>query len=171
MNERPLNERPAARPLKVESQVGSAPSPPLKTSPVKESLVEKLGCFWTAFLGASAILLVLMVLGATTGASKSESGSETYDVQPSNSDSRANFPISKKCETGMAASASDQSAKGEILLKATGNLCSSREEWEAALYKYPMAIGVTSPAALNDNDYVLLCSWYPDVKICKGFKK
>jgi hypothetical protein len=67
----------------------------------------------------------------------------------------------------MAASAADHTANGERLLKETGNLCSSQKEWEAALFKYPRAIGITDGNFLDGKEFQLLCNAYPHVKLCR----
>lgn len=161
MNDRPLNERPAARPKRDPT-----PQPePIDTRP----WYAKLGCFGTIFvislgitIGGYAIGFVADLLNGPS------SGSEVYDVEPEVADPRADFPISAECDAAMSASAADSSEEGERLLKETGNICGTREEWEAALYKYPGAIGGTSTAYLDGSEFDLLCGSYPKVKLCRN---
>jgi hypothetical protein len=161
MNDRPLNERPAARPKR-----DLTPQPePVDTRP----WYAKLGCFGTIVvisvgitLGAYGIGSIALLLNGPS------SGREVYDVEPLVEDPRATFPISAECDAAMAASAADSSEEGERLLKETGNICVTREEWEAALYKYPGAIGGTSTAYLDGSEFDLLCGSYPKVKLCRN---
>jgi hypothetical protein len=161
MAERPINERPAAR-----SKRDLTPQPEaVDTRP----WYAKLGCFGTIVLisvgvtlGAYGIGAIALLLNGPT------SGSEVYDVEPGVPDPRADFPISAECDAAMAASAADSSEEGERLLKETGNICETQKEWEAALYKYPGAIGGTSTAYLDGSEFDLLCGSYPKVKLCRN---
>jgi hypothetical protein len=159
MNERPLNERPAAKPKKDLSQ----PTQSTDSSP----WYVKLGCFGTTVVVGLGITLV--GYGASFLSDLFEgprSGTVVYEEEPEAIDPRADYPISEACDAAMAASAADSSDEGERLLKETGNICLSREEWEAALYKYPAAIGGASTAYLDGSEFDLLCGSYPEVKLC-----
>lgn len=168
MNDRPLNERPAARPTKPKTVPLTQPGTPVSDTP--PSFWSRLGCFGWSFLIAAGIVLISAIGAGIQGAIQSaqmSSGSETYDVSPETPDPRSTFNISAACDAGMAASAADPTENGEKLLKETGNLCNSQEEWEAALFKYPGAIGGTDSSYLDGSEFGLLCRSYPDVKICK----
>ncbi len=182
MNERPLNERPAARPIQkkvTESPQGQPRDEegvPATTSPESSGIAGNMFLAFFNALGVSGklglaivVIFFIYIIGNSINASMTDesSGSITYDQQPQQVDPRSTFNISEKCEVGMAASASDPSENGERLLKETGNLCSSQEEWEAALYKYPRAIGMTEAKFLDGSEFGLLCGSYPEVKICR----
>lgn len=162
MSERPLNERPALRPKINPSQ--SAQAPVTYDRP------------WYSELGLVGTTIVV-VIGLTFGGlgmglvfsqlEGPDSGREVYDVQPAVPDPRSSYPISAECDAAMAASAAEPLEEGERLLKETGNICKSQEEWEAALYKYPGAIGGTSTAYLDGSEFDLLCGSYPEVKLCR----
>ncbi len=169
MSERPLNERPAARsvnpnavpPTRSETSITNAPP----------NFLGGLGCFgWAVIVAAVIVLISLIGLGiqGLFPNSPMSSGSETYNVSPETPDPRSTFKISAACDAGMAASAADPTENGEKLLKETGNLCNSQDEWEAALYKYPGAIGGADSSYLDGSEFGLLCRSYPEVKICKG---
>ncbi len=169
MNERPLNERPAARPSKQKPEVVSEITTPQPVS--KPSFWSQLGCLgWTFFviLGIGIISIIGSSIQTAIQSAQNTSGSETYEVTPEIPDPRSTFKISAACEAGMAASAADPSENGEKLLKETGNLCTSQAEWEAALYKYPGAIGIVDSKYLDGSEFRLLCGSYPDVTVCKG---
>jgi hypothetical protein len=172
MSERPLNERPAAKPAAkaIKPEVAAASETPVE--------YVKVPSFWSTLGCGGWAILILLVLGllsfvgsaittAITDSQKS-SGQESYDVTPDTVDPRSTYTISAKCEAAMAASAADPTENGERLLKETGNLCGSQEEWEAALYKYPRAIGVVDGKFLDGSEFGLLCNGYPEVKICKA---
>jgi hypothetical protein len=169
MNERPLSERPAARPSKPKTEpvIETASTTP----PVQSSFWDNIGCFGWAAIIIFGILLISTIGGSITywiQNSQASSGSETYEVSPDAIDPRSTFKISAACDAGMAASAADPSENGERLLKETGNLCSSKEEWEAALYRYPRAIGITEAKFLDGSEFGLLCGSYPEVTICRN---
>lgn len=169
MSERPLNERPAARPTKPKAEETSQAESPQYVAPT--SFWSSLGCFGWSLLIALAIVVISAIGAGIQGAiqnSQMSHGSETYDVTPETVDPRSTFQISAKCDAGMAASAADPTENGEKLLKETGNLCSSQEEWEAALYKYPRAIGIVDAKFLDGSEFNLLCGSYPEVKICRN---
>lgn len=173
MNERPLSERPAARPITLNAAPTSDASPPAVASPVvppKANFLSKLGCGgWAAiiFMAILVISVVGSIVETTDKNARMSSGSVTYDVKPKNVDPRTTFDISAKCDAIMAASASDVTDKGEALLVQSGNICRSRAEWEAALYKYPGAIGGSSTAYLDGSEFGTLCSLHPEVLICR----
>lgn len=171
MNERPLNERPAARPVpKPKSESPIEDDGPVEYVTVP-SFWSSLGCGGWAMVVIVGIFIFAFVGSSIQSAidnANDSSGQVTYDVEPETVDPRTTFNISEKCETGMAASAADPSENGERLLKETGNLCGSQEEWEAALYKYPRAIGIVDAKFLDGSEFGLLCNSYPEVKICKG---
>lgn len=100
-------------------------------------------------------------LSSYTGA-----GSKTFNVEAPFSDPRIYANVSPQCDLAMSESANYAGDRGELLLKETGNICATREEWEAALYRHPRAIGVIDPAYLDGSEYDLLCRNYPEVKIC-----
>ncbi len=89
-------------------------------------------------------------------------------IKDATKDPRLDYPISMECDRAMKASAADLSENGEKLLVETGNICGSRKEWEAALYRYPAAIGGSSTEYLDGTEYDLLCSRHEDLFICKN---
>lgn len=167
MSERPLNERPAARPSKKDSQ----PFTPNTEPPKNYATPPKTGCFGRVFLFSFAIVTLIYLFGVIQDGisnSNNSSGTETYDVIPSNPDPRETFPISQECDAAMAASAADPTEVGEALLVETGNICKSRAEWEAALWRYPAAIGGSSTAYLDGTEFDLICSNNPELYICRN---
>lgn len=172
MTERPLNERPAARPIHKEVESVSPSQEAVYVAP--PPFWKNLGCLGWSFatitlLGVSAVIGGF--IQAANGEFQTSHGSETYSVSPVTVDPRSTQEVSAACAAGMAASAADATENGERLLKETGNLCNDRDEWEAALYRYPRAIGVVDGAYLDGSEFGMLCHSYPQVKICAGFKE
>ncbi len=165
MSERPMNERPAARP--VQRSQPEAVATTQANLPLQEtSFWSRLGCFgWSVLI--SLIIVTISLIGGAIRASQMSHGNVVYTVNPSNPDPRESYPISAACDAAMAASAADPSETGETLLIEAGNICKSRAEWEAALYKYPGAIGGSSSAYLDGSEYGLVCSGHPEIYMCK----
>lgn len=169
MSERPLNERPAARPVQ-RSLPESAESKQASLPTAKPSFWSSLGCLgWSVviFIAIATISLVGSGIQSAIRASQMSAGTVEYDISPANPDPRETYPISEECDATMAASAADPSEKGEALLIEAGNICKSKAEWEAALYKYPGAIGGSSSAYLDGSEYDLVCSGHPQLYMCK----
>lgn len=168
MNERPLSERPAAKPIaSVEKPFADSRQ---LTWPVEKEKTPETPVKSERFTFRSAIVLsviaalflvfaiVLPTLGPDSGSIENEAVIDDW---------RVSYPIGPDCDAIMAASAADPSQTGEELLVESGNVCESRKEWEAALYRYPGAIGGSSTAYLDGSEYDLICSLNPDLRICR----
>lgn len=78
------------------------------------------------------------------------------------------FEVSEECLSVMAESASNPypSDLGEKLLVESGDICKSKEEWEEALRRYPMAIGIVSEEYIDGSEYKIFCQVNPNKRIC-----
>lgn len=73
---------------------------------------------------------------------------------------------STACEVAMQKAAAATGADGENLLRATGNICRNQVEWDAALRKFPEAIGGSSVDYLDGTEFALACRTYPELTMC-----
>lgn len=169
MAERPLNERPAARPTGKLHETISDPEimPVQQVAPSRGNNLSCLSVAIYALIGSVVVFLLWAFITSLISAIENKQEVDVVDTSSIDTDPRASYPISDECDRAMAASAADQTEQGELLLVESGNVCSSRKEWEAALYRYPAAIGGTSTAYLDGSEYGILCRTNPEVRICR----
>ncbi|MEY4492644.1 MAG: hypothetical protein RL085_1055 [Actinomycetota bacterium] len=72
------------------------------------------------------------------------------------------------CEVAMQLASEAVGDEGEMLLKETGNVCGSKREWDAALRKFPRAIGGASVDYLDGTEFDLVCRTYPELTMCSN---
>ena len=151
MTERPLDERPAARPIDLPSAGSSA----AQITPPKSGDGCLIGCIWIAIAIFLLIILVpiISVVGASISASSSSSSSSIESDNPITEDTE-NAPappsVSVACMDSMRTAASvPGSQSNDAEMEATLSSCTTLSEWTAALYANPATVGVVDQLAIE----------------------
>ena len=180
--DRPLNERPAAKPF-------PAVSAPALQSGVSEPVEPKKGgmgcCGWIVFIpvAIAAVVVIGMIIAGIAEAAKSSNSTprsaSSFSAQQNMSGTpQAAAPNEKCLAAAKTATMAEQERYDELQLDNEANFialwrpafteCKSAQEWLDAARIYPLLAGVTSVDFVDTTSLEIWCRDEPNLPACLG---